>query len=95
MDYIKKLNFAARWFLPQNEAEDVVNDYQEMLAEGGEDPEERFGSPVKAVLELTDSATRPMAYLPSRAFYSPGGTLRAGRRTAHCPAGPVPVPPTG
>lgn len=54
MNYMMKLKFAAYWFLPQNEAEEVVADYREMLADGVEDPEKRFGSPVKAVLELTD-----------------------------------------
>lgn len=54
MDYIQKLIFAARWFLPRQEAEEVVADYREMLDGGTEDPEERFGSPVKAVLELAD-----------------------------------------
>ena len=53
MSYLQKLRLAARWFLPRWEAEEILADYRELLADGGEDrAEERFGPPVKAVLEL-------------------------------------------
>lgn len=55
MSYLQKLWLAARWFLPQPEAEEMLADYRELLADGGEGREEdRFGPPVKAVLELAE-----------------------------------------
>lgn len=53
--YLKKLSQAARWRLPYGEAEEVIRDYRELLADsGGED----FGDPVQAVRLLE----RPKEY---------------------------------
>lgn len=44
--FLRKLSQSARWRLPYPEAEDVIRDYRELLADsGGED----FGDPVQAV----------------------------------------------
>ena len=54
--YFKKLSLAARWFVPQDEAESVVDDYKDILREigGREEAVERFGPPWKPVIELSD-----------------------------------------
>ena len=31
--YFEKLSLAARWFLPQDEAESVIDDYRDILSE--------------------------------------------------------------
>ena len=56
LGYFKKLSLAARWFLPQDEAESVVDDYKDILREigGPEEAVERFGPPWKPVIELSD-----------------------------------------
>lgn len=51
--YLKKLTLAARWFLPGREAEEMVEDYREMLAEARGDGGS-FAPPVRAVLEAAD-----------------------------------------
>lgn len=50
-DYLKRLELAARWRLPPEEAEEVAADYREMLAEPGDiqPPEARWGPPAQAV----------------------------------------------
>ena len=55
--YFEKLSLAARWFLPQDEAESVIDDYRDILSEIGEQKEavERFGKPWRPVMELADS----------------------------------------
>lgn len=53
--FLRKLSLAARWRLPWGEAEEVIQDYRELLADsGGED----FGDPVQAVRLLE----RPKEY---------------------------------
>lgn len=53
--FLKKLSRTARWRLPYGEAEEVIRDYRELLADsGGED----FGDPVQAVRLLE----RPREY---------------------------------
>lgn len=56
LGYFEKLSLAARWFLPQDEAESVVDDYKDILREvgGSEEAVERFGMPWKPVIELAD-----------------------------------------
>lgn len=59
ISYYQKLSLLARWYLPRKEAEEVLRDYREILGDAGEEgAEERFGSPRKVVLELTDRAQR-------------------------------------
>lgn len=53
--YLRKLSRAARWKLPWEEAEEVIADYRELLADSGE---EDFGDPVQAVRLLE----RPKEY---------------------------------
>ena len=59
LGYLEKLSLAARWFLPYEEAVEIIEDYREMIA-GGEDgkAEERFGPPVKAVLKVAEPVKR-------------------------------------
>lgn len=56
LGYFEKLSLAARWFLPQDEAESVVDDYKDILREigGQEEAVKRFGPPWKPVIELSD-----------------------------------------
>lgn len=56
-DYFEKLSLAARWFLPREEAESVIDDYRDILSEvgGQEEARERFGRPWGPVMELADS----------------------------------------
>lgn len=49
--YFQMLSLAARWFLPQEEAREMMEDYREILGEVGEEQAcQRFGPPKKAVL---------------------------------------------
>ncbi len=54
--YLDRLSLAARWFLPREEAESVIEDYQDILQEAGgpQEARERFGSPVKLVWRLAN-----------------------------------------
>lgn len=56
LGYFEKLSLAARWFLPNEEAESMVEDYKDILNEvrGPEEALEHFGPPWKAVMELAD-----------------------------------------
>ena len=58
LGYFEKLSLAARWFLPQDEAESVVDDYKDILREigGQEEAVKRFGPPWKPVIELSEQA---------------------------------------
>lgn len=50
LGYLKKLELAARWRLPPDEAEEVASDYREMLEEQAEEPPEcRWGPPAQVV----------------------------------------------
>lgn len=51
-DYLRRLELAARWRLPPEEAEEVAADYRELLGEQGE-PESRWGKPGQAVRQLS------------------------------------------
>lgn len=51
--YLKRLTLAARWFLPSKEADEMVEDYREMLAEARGD-ESSFAPPMQAVLEAAE-----------------------------------------
>lgn len=55
-DYFEKLSLAARWFLPQGEAESVIDDYRDILSEigGPEEAKKRFGAPWRPVMELAE-----------------------------------------
>lgn len=46
--YLARLSFAARWRLPRGEAEEVVSDYEELVARSAR-PEEELGRPLEAV----------------------------------------------
>lgn len=52
LGYFEKLSLAARWFLPNEEAESVIDDYREILGElsSPEEAFERFGEPWRAAL---------------------------------------------
>ncbi|MCI9553546.1 MAG: hypothetical protein HFE94_08440 [Acutalibacter sp.] len=53
--YFQMLSLAARWFLPQEEAREMMEDYREILNEAGEEQaRQRFGPPQKAVLAAAD-----------------------------------------
>lgn len=54
--YFEKLSLAARWFLPNDEAVSMVEDYKDILYEvsGPEEAMKRFGPPWKPVMELAD-----------------------------------------
>lgn len=53
--YLERLSLAARWFLPQREAEEMIEDYRDMISEIGEgNAEETLGAPIKAVLAVAD-----------------------------------------
>lgn len=56
LGYFEKLSLAARWLLPNDEAESMVEDYKDILYEvsGPEEALERFGKPWKPVMELAD-----------------------------------------
>ena len=50
LEYLKKLELAARWRLPPEEAEETAADYREMLEERPEEPpENRWGNPTQAI----------------------------------------------
>ncbi|MCM1148836.1 MAG: hypothetical protein NC319_01945, partial [Butyricicoccus sp.] len=54
-DYISRLAFLARWRFPAEEAEDIISDYREMVAnEPGTDAElvQRFGTPWAALRQI-------------------------------------------
>lgn len=51
MSYLKKLGLIARWFLPPQDADEVVEDYAVLLANGKE-PGGGMGTPMEAVREL-------------------------------------------
>ena len=58
--YFEKLSLAARWFLPQDEAGSVVDDYKDILREIG-GPEERNGgrsARLCSVLQISDRQYR-------------------------------------
>lgn len=54
LGYFEKLSLAARWFLPQEEAESTIEDYRDILLElhASEEARERFGPPVKLIIGL-------------------------------------------
>lgn len=56
LGYFEKLSLAARWFLPREEAESVIEDYRDILSEVGEQKaaRERFGAPWQPVMELAN-----------------------------------------
>ena len=56
LGYFEKLSLAARWLLPNDEAENMVEDYKDILYEvsGPEEALERFGPFWKPVMELAD-----------------------------------------
>lgn len=56
LGYFEKLSLAARWFLPGEEAESVIEDYRDILSEagGGKEARERLGPPLKVVLSAAD-----------------------------------------
>lgn len=56
LGYFEKLSLAARWLLPNDEAESMVEDYKDILYEvsGPEEALERFGKPWKPAMELAD-----------------------------------------
>lgn len=56
LGYYEKLSLAARWFLPREEAEGVIEDYRDILreVEGPEEAVKRFGTPGKLARGLAD-----------------------------------------
>ena len=56
MGYLEWFALAARWVLPQGEAEEVIDDYRHILKDmrGDEEAAAAFGSPWEAALALTD-----------------------------------------
>lgn len=58
LGYFEKLSLAARWFLPNEEAESVIDDYREILGElsSPEEAFERFGEPWRAALAAEKKA---------------------------------------
>lgn len=55
LTYYKRLCCAARWFLSSKEAAELMEDYQDMIAEVGEEGAEgKFGPPVKVALAVAD-----------------------------------------
>lgn len=54
--YFEKLSLAARWLLPREDAQGMIEDYKDILFEtkGPEEALERFGPPWKPVLELVE-----------------------------------------
>ena len=56
LGYLERISLAARWFLPRKEAENVIDDYRDILSEAGgaEAARERFGAPLKVVLSVLD-----------------------------------------
>lgn len=57
--YLKELSLEARWFLPHQKAVDLIEDYQELLKElGEEEVRKRFGSPKKLVREFSQPFQR-------------------------------------
>lgn len=56
LGYFEKLSLAAKWFLPHDEAENMIEDYKDILYEvqGPEEAMKRFGPPWKPVMELAD-----------------------------------------
>lgn len=58
-NYLNELSLEARWFLPHQKAADLIEDYQELLEELGEDEvRNRFGSPKKLVREFSQPFQR-------------------------------------
>lgn len=55
-DYFEKLSLAARWLLPREDAQGMIEDYKDILFEtkGPEEALERFGPPWKPVIELVE-----------------------------------------
>lgn len=56
LGYFERLSLAARWFLPREEAQGVIEDYRDILreVEGPEEAVKRFGTPGKLARGLAD-----------------------------------------
>ena len=52
--YLKKFSRIVRWKLPKSEADEVLADYQEMLAQCSGETTQAFGQPAQAVRLLSE-----------------------------------------
>ena len=64
LGYFEKLSLAARWFLPREEAQEMEEDYRDILmeVEGSEEAVKRFGTPVR-LARLRDRRWRAVVIL--------------------------------